>query len=234
MLRPGSLCSHCMRVFFRLFLFSQKKQNFLFRPAFLFPLQKEKVFSPAQRAFFCRFSIGRVFSPAAQAGSILQPPLLFLLPEKEERAAGVEEKEGFARSVYPATPTGAVRLFVKHCFSCGLCPKDAAAGRSCVSILWHLSGRIQYLPHPLAAAALMQKHIRKHFQIAPRPLIKTYLFAAALSVAKLLPALFFFVPCTARFFFWQRKRNVGCIRTPAHEMGEKPPACKAGKCPLTQ
>ena len=111
-------------------------------------------------------------------------------------AAGVEEKEGFARSVYPATPTGAVRLFVKHCFSCGLCPKDAAAGRSCVSILWHLSGRIQYLPHPLAAAALMQKHIRKHFQIAPRPLIKTYLFAAALSVAKLLPALFFFVPCT--------------------------------------
>lgn len=27
-------------------------------------------------------------------------------------------------------------------------------------------------------------------------------------------ALFFFVPCTARFFFWQRKRNVGCKRIP--------------------
>ena len=34
-------------------------------------------------------------------------------------------------------------------------------------------------------------------------------------------ALFFFVPCTARFFFWQRKRNVGCIRTPARAAGEK-------------
>ena len=42
---------------------------------------------------------------------LLQPPLLFLsAKEKEERPAGVEEKEGFSPSVCPATPTGAVHL----------------------------------------------------------------------------------------------------------------------------
>ena len=70
----------------------------------------------------------------------MQPPLLFLsAKEKEERPAGVEEKEGFSRSVCAATPTGAERLFVIHCSFCGLRPKVAAAEKSRASIVWRLS-----------------------------------------------------------------------------------------------
>ena len=61
-------------------------------------------------------------------------------------AAGVEEKEGFSPSVRLATPAGAVRLFAKHCFSCGLRPKAAAAGKSRVSIFRHLSGQNNIAP----------------------------------------------------------------------------------------
>ena len=147
------------------------------------------------------------------------PLFFFSLPEKEERPAGVEEKEGFSLSVCPATPTGAVRLFAKHCFSCGLRPKAAAAKRRCTSILWHLSRQSlcvfaramlskrkaamsvkvsnhfqfplwriirmcifslsaaapwakQYLPHPLAAAALLVERMRKNFQIAAQTMTK--------------------------------------------------------------
>ena len=59
------------------------------------------------------------FLPAAQAGTRLRPPFYirffaapssFSLPEKEERPAGVEEKEGFSPSVRLATPAGAAHL----------------------------------------------------------------------------------------------------------------------------
>ena len=54
-------------------------------------------------------------------------------------AAGVEEKEGLPHSACSALPTGAVRLFVKRCFSCGLRPKGAAAGKNYAPNVRHLS-----------------------------------------------------------------------------------------------
>ena len=101
-------------------------------------------------AHLARFSptrCARLF-PALQAenefsvlrtGMRFAAPSSFPLPEKEERPAGVEEKEGLPHSACSALPTGAVRLFVKRCFSCGLRPKGAAAGKNYAPNVRHLS-----------------------------------------------------------------------------------------------
>ena len=119
-----------------------------------------KSFSPAARA-------GRFFAHCV-SGNILQPPLLFLsAKEKEERPAGVEEKEGIPHSVCIATPTGAVRLFAKHCFSCGLRPKATAAGKSRASILWHLSGQnlcVFARAIPSRSKAALSSKVSYHFK----------------------------------------------------------------------
>ena len=140
----------------------------------------------------------------------MQPPLLFLsAKEKEERPAGVEEKEGFAPSCCPAPPTGAEHLSCTFHFSCGLCPKDAAAGKSCASILWHLSGRIQYLPHPLAAAALMRKRIRKQFQIALRSVIKCLSIRSSPKHRKAAASPLFLCTVHGTFLFLAEKKKCG-------------------------
>ena len=68
----------------------------------------------SNRYFLCQmlfFSFTeKSFLPAAQAELQFAAPSSFSLPEKEERPAGVEEKEGFSLSVCIATPTGTAHL----------------------------------------------------------------------------------------------------------------------------
>ena len=79
-------------------------------------------------------------------------------------------------------------------------------------------------PHPSAAAAQVVKPVR----IAPRHSFsgrRARTKKEQLSPRKPLPALFFFVPGAARFFFSrERKRNVGRNRSPPLPRGAKPAA----------
>ena len=111
-------------------------------PRCFLPLsQAAENFSPAaQVGVFAVLRTGMLF-PALQAGALFAAPSSFSLPEKEERPAGVEEKEGNSRSVGAATPIGAERLSHTFRSSCGLRPKAAAAEKSRAPILLHLSGR---------------------------------------------------------------------------------------------
>ena len=67
----------------------------------------------------------------------------------------------------------------------------------------------QYFPHPLAAAALLVERMRKNFQIAAQTMTKNLSIRSSPKHRKAAPCSFFFVPCTARFFFLPRKKKCG-------------------------
>ena len=181
-----------MRAFFRLFLFSLPRKG-----------------------FFRLLRRWERFSRAAHGDTFFAARSSFSLPEKEERPAGVEEKEGFLAFGLRSNISRCRTSFRKALLLLRAPPESRCNREKLRAYLVAPKWSKQYLPHPLAAAALLWKRMRKNFQIAALTMIRNLSIRSSPEHRKAAAGPLFL--CTGRdaFLFSHEKKEMGgAYRTP--------------------